>query len=262
MKRFSLQGLAAFSVLVTMLVASCKPDKLSVEEEKMPASPCRIKKIIQKIPGMGDRTGEFTYNAAGNPVNFTPKSYSTGSVKHEFRYDNKGRLTDYIGYYPTTAIPPVFEFWIRFEYDDKNRIIRDTTYYYGVYGATITTFHKFTGVTTYEYDAEKRVSRKVYKQYNGAVHTGVISDYKYTYNAEGNLVVPGAVYDDKVSIYSVNKLWMFLNCNYSKNNLLKGTKYNAFGLPLGFARVPQSGPFLTFVHFLGFNDTEIEYECN
>jgi hypothetical protein len=144
---------------VAILLTSCKREVATPE----PSTPrCQIKKIIQKMPGMEQRTGEFTYNKAGNPIDFTPQGYSTGSVKYEFRYDNKGRLTDYIGYYPTTTIPPVFEFWRRFIYDDKGRIIRDTAYRYGPYGPALTTFYNYKTVTEYEYDPEQRVSRRVW----------------------------------------------------------------------------------------------------
>jgi hypothetical protein len=67
--------------------------------------------------------------------------------------------------------------------------------------------------------------------------------------------------DDKVSVYRLNKIWMFLNCNYSENNLLKGTSYNEHGLPLGFGRATQPTPILNLLGFVGFNDVEIQYEC-
>ncbi|HEX6180111.1 MAG TPA: hypothetical protein VFZ47_02640, partial [Chitinophagaceae bacterium] len=155
MKKLTPKSLLAivFIAVASTLLGSCKRDKLSKEPD---GPPCQIKKIIVGHPDplVAQRSGEFTYNAAGDPITYTPQGYTTGSCKYEFRYDNKGRLTEYIGYYPSGS----FEFWARFTYNDKNKIIRDTSYHYGPYGPVLTTYYNVKRVTEYEYDQEGRVS--------------------------------------------------------------------------------------------------------
>lgn len=257
MKQLCLCSVTAIWLLAAL--TSCKKDK---EAKTDPVCPCQVKKIVQKIPGLEQRTGTFTYNAAGDPTDFTPTSYTTGSVKYEFRYDANRRLTDYIGYYPgSPGLSPFFEFWVKYKYDASGRVFQDTSYMYGIYGAQITTFHAYKTVTTYEYDHMGRISRTVSRQLKNDAPTGTVSDYKYTYNDDGNLVKPGASYDQKMNVHRTNRIWMFLNRNYSNNNLRAGTSYNNYGLPLGFAKVTGQTPSLGMLAFFGFNDCEIEYEC-
>ena len=266
MKNFAKWSLVAMSICsIAALPTSCKRDNLAKEPD---APPCQIKKLIvtHQDPLVALRSGEFAYNAAGDPITYTPQGYSTGSVKYEFRYDSKGRLSDYIGYYPAingTGGP--FEFWTRYIYDDKGRIIRDTCYHYGTYGPMLAlnpAYHVKT-LTEYEYDQEQRVSRTVRRQLlNGVPIVGNVADYKFIYNDEGNLIVPGANYDDKVSPFRLNKVWMFLSRNYSKNNIVPAASYNALGLPTQFTN-PISGsiPQLDLLYFLGLNGSQIEYQC-
>lgn len=258
MKASFRSGLIALILLAVMLPGACKRE---VIKKDAPALPCQIKRIAQKMPGTQDRIGEFTYNSFGDPIAFTPLQHRSGSVKYEFRYDKDRRLTDYIAYYPTIAAPPQFEFWRKFIYDDKGRIIRDTAYKHGLYGAELTTYHRYKVVTNYQYDNQQRVSRRVWRQLLDNVPDGNMGDYKYDYNEQGNLVTPGAVYDNKVSVYSLHKIWMFLNCNYSKNNLVQATGYNSYGLPLGFGGNTQQGVPMGMLTFLGLGNCEIEYQC-
>jgi hypothetical protein len=258
MQRFLQTGLAA--ACCTIVLISCKRD---VIEHKIPETVgCRIKQVIMKTDGVKEMTGTFTYNSNGNPVTYTPVGYSPGSVKYEFRYDKNHRLTDYIGYYPRTGIAPLFEFWTKYAYGNSDQILRDTTYYYGMYGAELTTYSRNKGVTAYEYDKIGRISRTVYRQSFDGAPNGVIKDYKYSYNPEGNLVTPGAAYDNKVSIYRTHNIWMFLNRNYSTNNLRNANSYNAKGLPSIFDHTASRGHSMYILEFINLSNCEIVYECN
>ncbi|HYF31483.1 MAG TPA: hypothetical protein VD993_10225 [Chitinophagaceae bacterium] len=260
MKKFFHWCCTAICILAVMQLTSCKREVMKKESK---VSPCRIKKIIQKMPGVQDRTGVFTYNSSGDPIGFTPEGFSTGSVKYEFRYDKDRRLTDYIGYYPgSPGVNPFFEFWTKYYFGSDGRVSHDTTYFYGIYGAELTTYYKpYQNTTTYTFDQQERVSRTVKREIRNGAAAMLMADYKYAYNEFGNLVTAGANYDDKTNVYSTNRIWMFLNRNYSKNNVLHGTSYNSYGLPLGFARSPSQGPWLSMLVFLGLGECEIEYEC-
>jgi len=52
----------------------------------------------------------------------------------------------------------------------------------------------------------------------------------YSYNADGNLA--GHDYDDKINYHRTNRVWMFIDRDYSVNNPVIATyEYNDFGLP-------------------------------
>ena len=43
-----------------------------------------------------------------------------------------------------------------------------------------------------------------------------------------------AIYDDKTSLASTNKIWQFISRDYSRNNRELALTYNSQGLPLTF----------------------------
>lgn len=255
MEKFFTKGLLV-ALCVTALF-SCKRDL--AKKDGLATNSCRITQLILKSPGEKDKTGTFTYNAAGNPITYEPTVYGAGSLKYEFRYDKSGRLTDYIAYSPV-AVPLTCEFWIRYTYDN-NRIVRDSVYYHSNYGPAITSFAKHIGVTQYEYDKQDRINRIMYKQYYNGVPNGVIGNYKFDYNEAGNLVMPGAAYDDKVSIYRTNSIWMFLSRNYSANNIRSALSYNSSGLPVAFAAATLRAASMRFFESIDLSNCEILYEC-
>lgn len=57
----------------------------------------------------------------------------------------------------------------------------------------------------------------------------------FQYDANGNLMGQGNVYDTQLSFLRTNKIWMFLACNYSINNNFQASAYNTSKLPLLFA---------------------------
>jgi hypothetical protein len=259
MKRI-LQNCCYFGCCITLVsLLSCKRD---VVQNGIPSTAqCQIKKIIVKTAGITERSGTFSYNGYGDPIEYIPEKHTSNSLKYEFRYDNNKLLTDYIGYYPPTGAVTRFEFWTKYFYDDLNRVVRDSIYYYGNYGRWLTDHANYIGYTNYEYDKQGRISRTVYRQIQNGSNNGVVSDLKYTYNEQGNLVGPGTAYDDKISIYRTNRIWMFLNRNYSTNNLRTARAYSAKGLPLSFDDVPVQGPTLSLLNLLSVANSEIVYDC-
>lgn len=245
------------TVLCVSMLTACKREM--ARKSGVNTVNCRIEQLILKSPGEKDKSGIFTYDAAGNPISYEPLVYGTGSLKYEFRYDNGGRLTDYIAYSPV-AFPLTCEFWVRYGYEN-NRIVRDSVYYHTNYGPALVSFAKHIGFTQYEYDSEERIQRVIYKQYFNGTPNGVVGNYKFDYNEAGNLVMPGAVYDGKASIYRTNKLWMFLSRNYSVNNPRPALSYNSKGLPVAFPAAAARAATLRFFESIDLSDCEIVYDC-
>lgn len=245
-------------LLCGLAMPACKKEAM---KENLVTGRCRIKQIIVKADGQKDKSGTFTYNSNGDPVSYTPAGYSNGSLKYEFRYDEGGRLTDYIGYNPT-AVPASCDFWIKYTYDSRGRIVRDSVYYNCNYGPALVSFANYVGTTGYEYDNKDRITAITYKQFHNSVPNGVTGYYKYDYNGSGNLVTPGAVYDDKTSIYRTSKIWMFLGRNYSVNNLKPAVAYNPSGFPSVFAASAARGAEMHLLEFITLSDCEILYECS
>jgi len=248
-------GILLLSVLA---LPSCKKEAM---KESLVTSGCRIKQLIFKTQSQKDKSGTFTYNTNGDPVSYTPTGFGNGSLKYEFRYDAGGHLTDYIGYDPT-AIPASCDFWIKYSYDKHGRIAKDSVYYNCNYGPALVSFANYFGTTEYKYDGHDRITSVVYKQFYNNVPNGVTGYYKYNYNGSGNLVTPGAVYDDKTSIYRTSKIWMFLGRNYSVNNLKPAISYNANGLPAAFAATAARGAEMRMLDIINLSDCEILYECS
>jgi hypothetical protein len=250
------------SGVILLLCATVMPScKKEAAKSNLVSNSCRIKQLTLKAEGEKDKSGTFTYNTNGDPLTYTPNGYSNGALNYEFRYDNGGRLTDYIGYNPT-VIPVSCDFWVKYTYDNRNRIVQDSVYYNCNYGPALTSYAKQIGATAYEYDSKDRITKAIYKQFYNNVPNGVTGYYKYDYNESGNLVTPGAVYDDKTSIYRTNKIWMFLGRNYSVNNLKPALSYNSNGLPVAFATTAARGVSMRILEFIDLSNCEILYECS
>lgn len=191
----------------------------------------------------------ISYNKWGDPVSVLQNQPGTGHPDGIFRYDNKRRLTDYIGMYSNGG----FEFWHRYVYD-KGRVVRDTTYFFGIVVDDEPDWYLDGAVITYEYD-----------QYGRIIHTsqdwfsspGFPLDTYYSYDSKGNLVIPGVTYDNKVSVHRTNRIWMFIDRNYSLNNAY-ATAWNNNGLPTKMGLSDQGGQFAGF--YYGSLDT-LYYQC-
>ena len=80
---------------------------------------------------------------------------------------------------------------------------------------------------------------------------------KYAYDANGNLV--GRTYDNKTNIHRTNRIWMFLDRDYSVNNPFPASDYNRSGLPTYFRFTYPGSYYLKFLAF--FSEATITYDC-
>ena len=217
---------------------------------------CNIKKlqVLYYPPFAGAKTDtfnfQFTYNALGNPVSVINDHVGTGNGNFFFKYDKYNRLREFTSLYTNG-----YETWHRYGCNDKGQVVRDTMHIFGalVNGAPVPS--DFYYYFDFAYDSKNRISTETVASYIRE-NLSFIDKKVYTYDAKGNLVTNGVnVYDDKLSIYRTNSIWMFILRDYSVNNRFIATKYNEFGLPLVF------NSKLNLIGGPG-TDTRVEYFCH
>ncbi|HEY6953978.1 MAG TPA: hypothetical protein VI385_01985, partial [Flavisolibacter sp.] len=162
-----------------------------------------------------------------------------------FKYNSKNQLSDFIAPYSNGYA----EFWRKYFYDNKGNIVMDSTYIFPKISSG-TPENAFSSSLTYLiYDGNGRVIKDSTPSTNKVV--------TYAYDASGNKIGPS--YDNNVSVYRTNAIWMFLNKNYSVNNSLNTANFNSTGLPLSFTSSTET-PF----SFLGndYTDLQFTYDCS
>jgi hypothetical protein len=180
-----------------------------------------------------------SYNAAGNPTDVvTSPAAAISPYDYHFRYDNYGRLTDFIinNTGGSTAVN-----WHRYSYPNQSTII-DSTYENGglIDGPPPTPSAK-KQVNFYYLDDQLRIISNTERTFGSR---GTITTTNYSYDRNGNLIRNGVLYDKNTCLYRTNYLWMFLNKDFSRNNPVSDSHLpltyrefgpNANGLPDEFA---------------------------
>lgn len=221
---------------------------------------CAIREFAYRGPYYNTwDTLKFSYNAAGNPVTIMRNQTGTSRLNYFFQYDKKNRLTNLIGGYGNTPTSGL-EIWNRYFYDASNRIVLDSVYFFpelvngqptaGEYGSAY--------IVKYEYDGKDRVTKASYEE--GQPITYVET---YSYDASGNKT--GNSYDNKVNFHQTNKIWMFLDREYSVNNPVTSASYtyNSTGLPVTISVSSGSLAFLNPPEEdENYVDAAIKYDCH
>jgi hypothetical protein len=239
-------------VIILFQLASCR--KIVDKIFKKPDGDikfCNIKKVtLQATPLSDPYTYEFTYNALGDPVKAITDDPGTSRPNFYFRYDDENRLTDYIGLYENGQ----YESWHKYGYDASGLAVKDTQWVFGTFGPEPDPASFSITEHTYEYDALKRIVKRTSVDLIGGGAPDVTT---YTYDAEGNLA-PGT-YDDHVNFHRTNRIWMFVDRDYSKNLPIPAVSYNSWDLPLEFDTFATP----TTYNFLGqaVNISSFEYAC-
>jgi hypothetical protein len=235
---------------IALLMNSCKKFiDTYYNKDQIEIRFCKIEKV--EIFSPYAETLNFSYNHLGNPVSVIQSNGpGTGTPNYLFFYDNKSRLHDVIGVYDESS----YESWQRFAYNGKNQIVKDTTWIFGMMGDNPDPANIFISENRYYYDAMGRMIKVISVGLNQ--NTSAYHEKNYSYNTDGNLNNSG-VYDNKINFNRTNKIWMFLNRNYSRNNVVAAEEYNFAGLPLKFKDSLYDLGFLNFE----FNDSEITYSC-
>jgi len=224
---------------------------------------CQIRQLnILPLYGNPPDTLKFKYNSWRDPVSILRAEPTTGSANYFFHYDNQHRLTETIGAYGQTPLESGVESWEKYFYDGNGRVIKDSLYFFPdiVDGQPVHGQYGVITVYLFEYDAEERISKVI--SYREKAAQPYIETY--TYDAKGNLTGP-ATYDNKLNFRRTNKLWMFLDRNYSLNNTANASySYNQLGLPTKIDYQPgDAGSFrICPATIMAFTNATIEYDCH
>jgi len=253
---YSTTSLLAMFGIVLLLAAGCK----KIPDYPHGVRPCQIVKLKGTTGGEVDSI-IVKYNNKGLPISMERVYVGTGYPHYIFRYDKHDRLTDFIGVYDLPA--GGFETWMRYGYDHKKRIVKDTMYVFGFVPNGPGTDISYT--SEYQYDAQNRIINKKLS----FAHSDVVWEYKYAYDQNDNRQtvdemdgsISNVLYDNKVNMHRLHPVWQFLSHDYSRNNTARDITYNEYGFPVTL-RNPVSTPMgpINFAN-LGFADLDITYSC-
>jgi hypothetical protein len=251
---------AVLSITVLYL-AGCKKmlDYIRQHPEGTVIVPCAINDIEYEGPFQPFvDTVTFSYDRLGNPVSAVRKHVATGSPNVLFQYDYFYRLNNLICHYGSDISGGV-EGWIKYFYGAGDRVLWDSVYSFPIIVNGQPTLGEFTGawVDTYEYDAIGRII-KTTKIASGHVPV----DNNYAYDANGNLVT-GYTYDDSVNLHRTNRIWQFLDRDYSLNNPLTANyEYSSVGLPLAMdVSIPSMRFMEVVLSAYVYTGNNIHYVC-
>jgi hypothetical protein len=218
--------------------------------------PCKIKTITSSYQYAPEYPAEvnvatFTNNAWGDPVSIIQSVPTTGRPHYYFTYDNNQRLKTWKAEYG----PGNIEYYTKYYYDNNNFIVRDTTWFQGFDINDLASFGNRI-VSEYAYDSKGRVA-KVNSMWVGIPISAL--EKVYTYDANDNLIRPGATYDNKTNYLRTSLVLAFMMRDYSKNNYIGALTYNTKNLPTSYSTDYVNGRRPSF-----FNTpiTGIGYSCD
>jgi len=206
---------------------------------------CNIQQLSYYHVSTVPEQAVFTYNQLGDPLTITVAKPRTGYPNRVFHYDRNNRLTEYIGLYEGGKS---FEYFHSYQYDNSNRIIIDTVYIEGKLTPRPADYFDI-NIHYFAYDSQDRIIRDSVISLNLG-YNEVFA--RYSYDAAGNRI--GRTYDQGINIHRTNKVWMFIDRDYSVNSPFPGTSYNSHELPL---TINSAGNFLD----LNFDKATVEYLC-
>ena len=245
------------SAMLLQMVACKKVDQQICKDPCSDLKICNISSYY--YPGDGHsgtaNTASFTYDALGNPLTVTNSLVGTGIPNLIFKYDAAHRLTEFIRPYSNG----LFEQWFKYVYDASGKIVSDTSYIFGELASGPVNYAE-ARVTTYTYDNTCRIVATKTVPIEGPNTGSMGYEEHYSYDANGNLVRPGITYDNKVNIHRTNKIFMFVDRDYSMNNPYTAASYNGYGLP-AHVGAPTPGPSVYFLQ-RHIDNAVFDYQCD
>jgi YD repeat-containing protein len=257
MKKYSSPVWMIPLITVSFFFSACSKIRDKINQDCFDVSKfCRIASIDADFTGNGVfEHFQFSYNAAGDPQKWSFTDGENG-VDYYFRYDKKGRLTDVLA---TKREQTSVIVWNRFSYPSPRMIIDSFYFSLGNLNDPHPPYDpgKPGSRTVMQMDEQGRLAKLLHANPDG-------SDYVYSYDPNGNLILPGVNYDDKVNIYRTSRVWQLLYRDYSRNNpttavsgqFVTPAAYNAYGLPTRFL-----GPFWAIFVF-PFSTMNVSYSCD
>jgi len=209
---------------------------------------CKIIEFTSNISAQGNGiVHHFKYDlSTGNPIEVTSNSVGTGNPNLSFRFDKKGRLIEYRGDYTNG----LYEFKHTYGYSGEN--ITTDTVFFPIGSGRIFTYSYLS------YDKYGRVIKdSSVTRRQGSVEITDKKVHRFSYDLDGNLILEGVHYDNRVSILRTNKIWMFLSRNYSISNPFYADQYNLKDFP---THLTQTKSF-NFLYGMFGGPFDIKYEC-
>ncbi|MFT3948697.1 MAG: hypothetical protein QM763_17165 [Agriterribacter sp.] len=204
-----------------------------------PARNCSIEKISFKETNEDwespDAYALYTYNTEGNPVsiqyNVPPNYfYPPDGLDKGFSYDANSRLRVYTS-------DAFITFWHLYTYVSPAKITDSIFVYSG--GDYAVNDHPDTYVSVNVSHLTLDMFGRIIKE-ETIEESGYTSEKTFVYNADGNLIIPGVTYSGKPNIRQTNKIWQFIDRNYSVNQPRgEVAVFNTYSLPYIF-RSPMS----------------------
>ena len=217
---------------------------------------CNIKKITyyriydDKRTLRDTVTYNFTYNRLGDPISVINNKVETGNPNLFFTYDRYNRLSEYLREYSSSS----YDTWSTFYYNDKGQIVYQSVYGNGnIVNGRPQFSDIYASHVAYSYDNKGRIAHEVDSAFFRGTLSGVFP-FDYSYDANGDRV--GATYDNKLSLYRTNSVWMFITRDYSLHNPFTATRYNDFSLPQTIIDA-----HLVLLPSAPFTQYNIEYFC-
>jgi hypothetical protein len=205
------------AVAIVLFISSCKKN-LPFYSHNCDV-PFNITSFRYRAQYTGWDTVTISYDQWNNPVRATRPNPSTGAPNFLFRYDAAHRLTDWIGPYRDGFPNGGAEFWHRYYYDGRNNIVIDSEYsLVSLVNGQISRYAEGK-VAHLSYDDKGRVVQET------GLYGVPTNTTTYSYDSAGNLD-QGGPYDDKVNFRRTNKVWMFIDRQYSVNNPFDADAYN------------------------------------
>jgi hypothetical protein len=209
-----------------------------------------------------DESLVFSYNSFADPVSIirVPELGTGLPSSYFFKYDKKHRLTDFIS---MDAKGTAYT-WNRYFYENpgSTKIVLDSFYTFPlIVNGVLTPDPKRGALADYpSYDKKGRIIKDSI-HYTDFINNTIITVNNYSYNAAGNRTDGGYdSYDDKINIHRTNKIWMFLDRDYSVNNPFVADSYNSIGLPTKVGAPPERDQYMSFLFNLR-RPVFITYKC-
>jgi len=255
-KRFTLFSMSIAVVLIVF--TACEKEINTPQDEEIPGTPppglvtyCRIESLWENPHAPNQRFFLVLYDQYENPTAVTTPLPTTGHPYRIFRYDGWHRLREYIGDYGNGF----FEFWHRYGFDNNGRIGVDTNYVFGKLGENPTEYFD-RRISKIEYDSQGRIIK--------VTTTSMVNPTPmvetYSYDSNGNLIVPGVTYDNKTNLNTTNDIWQFLNRDYSRNNPFMADAYNGANLPT-VINSSSTSPSMLWLGEVDLHHSQIGYSC-
>lgn len=248
--QFIFRGSITLTASMMLLFACTKPPlDTDLRDGNNIYKNCRVSRVNGSYSG----ARQFTYNSNNDPTSGIVAAPATGNPNIVFRYNSQGGLVEYTGLYTGNAS---FEFMHRYGYL-QHRITTDTMYVFGNSSNPEISYSK--RIKYLQYDKLNRIvtDSEVYiYPYSG------MSVFRYEYNVDGNLVNNSyAGYDSKMNPHRTNRVWMFIDRDYSLNNPVAATAYNSNGLPLSITLNAKTNDKFVFAYGYYSGTIDIVYDC-